>query len=409
MMQIPAFVKSRLPRSASFSLKRSASTGSTGSSSAGGSTASVHADAGGADGPAQQPKSFSRELPDSATSTQGAIRVVDVQPDYEAHMTLWTNLQERASVDDGSRRLFGTRSVDPVTGAAGDFEWVTYGEFLADFEDIDDEERALAKQHNIELFTLAEYTEMRPTDVHLSYLPLAHVFERCVHANLISSGGAIGFYQGDAAKLMDDIAALKPTVFPSVPRVLNRIFDKVRQGVKDAGGAKEFLFNKALAGKRYGLGHSGTLAHAVWDPMVFGKVKMLLGGNVRLMMNGSAPLSPDVKEFIQLVFGCPMLEGYGLTESSAVVAVSTVRVPAGNHWAAANGKSGEDAAIEALLASEELKSAILADMEAVAKEFKLFRFERNDLLTPTFKPKRNNLAKFFASEIAAMYASATAI
>ncbi|TYZ58166.1 hypothetical protein PybrP1_003030, partial [[Pythium] brassicae (nom. inval.)] len=259
---------------------------------------------------------------------------------------------------------------------------------------------------------VGDYARLVPSDVHLSYLPLAHIYERNVQTNAIASGASIGFYQGDAAKLMADMAALRPTIFPTVPRVLNRIYDKITQGVAAAGGVKKMLFDQAYAAKKYGLENGGHLTHALWDPLVFNKLKPLIGGNVRLMMNGSAPLSHEVKEFVEIVFGCHVLEGYGLTETAAVLTLSAAFVPIGNHvgipWAAANRKSGEDVAIETLLASEELKSAILADMEAVAKEFKLFRFERNDLLTPTFKLKRKNAATFFASEIAAMYATAPA-
>ena len=60
--------------------------------------------------------------------------------------------------------------------------------------------------------------KLTPEDVHLSYLPLAHMFERIVQAAVWSEGCSVGFYQGNTAKLMDDIAALRPTLFPSVPR-----------------------------------------------------------------------------------------------------------------------------------------------------------------------------------------------
>ena len=60
--------------------------------------------------------------------------------------------------------------------------------------------------------------EMTPADVHLSYLPLAHVFERVVQAALFAGGSSIGFYQGNTLKIVDDLKALRPTIFPSVPR-----------------------------------------------------------------------------------------------------------------------------------------------------------------------------------------------
>lgn len=80
-------------------------------------------------------------------------------------------------------------------------------------------------------------------DSHISYLPLAHVFERAVFNLLIGVGGRVGFYQGDTLKLLEDVAELCPTIFVSVPRLFNRIFDKVWANVKTKGGLAETLFN----------------------------------------------------------------------------------------------------------------------------------------------------------------------
>ena len=66
-------------------------------------------------------------------------------------------------------------------------------------------------------------------DVYISYLPLAHMLERICHVMVLQSGGRIGFYRGDIKLLIDDIQALRPTLFVSVPRLLNRIYDKVEQ------------------------------------------------------------------------------------------------------------------------------------------------------------------------------------
>lgn len=65
------------------------------------------------------------------------------------------------------------------------------------------------------------------TDIIISYLPLAHSFEKCLFSTSMLSGMAIGYYGGDALKLLDDLQELKPTIFPSVPRLFNRIYDKI--------------------------------------------------------------------------------------------------------------------------------------------------------------------------------------
>lgn len=81
-------------------------------------------------------------------------------------------------------------------------------------------------------------------DIHFSYLPLPHVFERIVQLGVVETKAAIGFWQGDANKLIDDLQALRPTAMPVVPRVLNRIYDKVMAGVAVAPAHRRAIFKK---------------------------------------------------------------------------------------------------------------------------------------------------------------------
>ena len=76
----------------------------------------------------------------------------------------------------------------------------------------------------------APFLDFRPGDVHISYLPLAHIYERVNTLSCTHFGAGIGFYSGDVTNLLDDIAELKPTIFASVPRLWNRIYDKVCVG-----------------------------------------------------------------------------------------------------------------------------------------------------------------------------------
>lgn len=159
--------------------------------------------------------------------------------------------------------------------------------------------------------------ELRSDDVHISYLPLAHIFERIVLTALITVGASIGFYQGDTLKLMDDIAVLRPTIFVSVPRLFNRVYDKVLSGVKEKNLVSQFLFNMAYASKIDNLRQNGSLSHPMWDWLVFRKIRARLGGRIRAMLSGSAPISPEVMEFLRVCFSCEVYEGYGQTETSA--------------------------------------------------------------------------------------------
>uniref|UniRef100_A0A0E0BF94 Long-chain-fatty-acid--CoA ligase n=1 Tax=Oryza glumipatula TaxID=40148 RepID=A0A0E0BF94_9ORYZ len=154
---------------------------------------------------------------------------------------------------------------------------------------------------------------------YISYLPLAHIYERVNQIALLHYGVAIGFYQGDNLKLMDDLAALRPTVFSSVPRLYNRIYAAITNAVKESGGLKERLFHAAYNAKRQAI-MNGRNPSPMWDKLVFNKIKARLGGRVRLMSSGASPLSADVMEFLRVCFGCLVIEGYGMTETSCVIA-----------------------------------------------------------------------------------------
>ena len=159
--------------------------------------------------------------------------------------------------------------------------------------------------------------ELKSDDVHISYLPLAHIFERIVMTALTTVGAGIGFYQGDTMKLMEDIAILRPTIFVSVPRLFNKVYDKITAAVKQKGTVERFMFNLGFAAKLENLREKGELKHWFYDRFVFHKIRELLGGRVRAMLSGSAPISPEVMEFLRVCFACEVYEGYGQTETSA--------------------------------------------------------------------------------------------
>ncbi|KAF9360084.1 hypothetical protein BGX34_007964 [Mortierella sp. NVP85] len=153
-------------------------------------------------------------------------------------------------------------------------------------------------------------------DCHISYLPLAHVFERLCQAVMISGSTRIGYYQGDTLKLLDDVVELQPTIFVSVPRLFNRIYDKVMAGVKAKGGLAASLFNYAYNSKKASL-KEGYIDHVLWDRLIFGAIRARLGGKVKHIISASAPISPDVMDFLRICFSADVYEGYGQTEQAA--------------------------------------------------------------------------------------------
>jgi long-chain acyl-CoA synthetase len=120
---------------------------------------------------------------------------------------------------------------------------------------------------NISAVLMTSASAFSATDVHISFLPLAHMFERLCIGMLLAVGGAAGFFRGDVTQLLDDVSALQPTIFAGVPRLYNRIYDKIRGQVKEAGGIKQSLFDYAYASKQSALRESGSLTHWLWDPV----------------------------------------------------------------------------------------------------------------------------------------------
>ena len=126
--------------------------------------------------------------------------------------------------------------------------------------------------------------------------------------NVTGMGGAIGFFTGDPLRLLEDMCILKPNYFPSVPRVLNRIYQTAMLPAQDPG-IKGFLFRSAVEAKLKRLHETGDNTHAFWDRLVFRKVQAVLGGNIKLLTSGSAPISPEAMDFLRIAFACEVVEG----------------------------------------------------------------------------------------------------
>ncbi|RXN09726.1 long-chain-fatty-acid-- ligase 5 [Labeo rohita] len=111
-----------------------------------------------------------------------------------------------------------------------------------------------------------------PSDVSISFLPLAHMFERVVQTVLYSVGGRVGFFQGDIRLLPDDMKTLQPTVFPVVPRLLNRVYDKVQSGAQTP--FKKWLLNFAIEKKCAEVKQGIIRNDSIWDKLIFHKVQI---------------------------------------------------------------------------------------------------------------------------------------
>lgn len=161
----------------------------------------------------------------------------------------------------------------------------------------------------------------------LLFMPLAHVFARFVEVLVIAAGRPMGF-TADVATLMDDVASFKPTFILSVPRVFEKVYNSSE--AKAAAGGKVKIFRWAAAAsvaysraldEPGGPGLGLRIKHKLASALVLGKIKEALGGKVEYAISGGAPLGERLGHFFRGV-GIEVLEGYGLTETTAPVSVN---------------------------------------------------------------------------------------
>lgn len=162
-------------------------------------------------------------------------------------------------------------------------------------------------------------------DVHISYLPLAHIYGRMIDQIALSEGASIGYFRGDIVGLVDDMKILKPTGFMSVPRLYNRFNSAIRTATIEADGIKGALSRQVINSKKASMkapAGKATNKHFLYDRIWTPKVRAAVGlDNVHSMISGSARLDPEVQEFLRAAFGNNFYQGYGLTESYAVATV----------------------------------------------------------------------------------------
>jgi len=149
--------------------------------------------------------------------------------------------------------------------------------------------------------------------------------EACIQLCGLTVGGSVGFYQGNIKLLTDDVAALRPTLFAGVPRVYTRIYDKIQQTISESGFIKKTLFDMAYASQLENV-RKGT-RNSFWDTLVFDKIKARLGGRVRIMASGAAPLPSHVMDFLKVCFCCEVCQGYGMTENCGAATAQPLGYP----------------------------------------------------------------------------------
>jgi long-chain acyl-CoA synthetase len=169
------------------------------------------------------------------------------------------------------------------------------------------------------------------TDIFLSFLPLCHIFERMGGYYTSFSTGGLVCYAESIEKVAQNMMEVQPTILTTVPRLFERIYSKVIKNVESQSDAKKKIFYWALeVGRKHAAARKKgripfhlAAQHRLADKLVFGKLKEKMGGKLRFFISGGAALSRELGEFFEAI-GVIIIEGYGLTESSPVIAANTL-------------------------------------------------------------------------------------
>jgi len=162
------------------------------------------------------------------------------------------------------------------------------------------------------------------------FLPLAHSFALLIQLGNFELGSSIAYWERDPLRIVPNLSEVKPTYFPSVPRIFEKIYTAATAAIEKEGGAKKRIFDWSIeVGKRYreaersgGAGALLSAQHKLAHRLVLEKISNLFGGNLRVAVTGAAPINPDILRFFDAA-GVLVLEGWGMTETSTAATIAT--------------------------------------------------------------------------------------
>ena len=170
-----------------------------------------------------------------------------------------------------------------------------------------------------------------PSDLYYSFLPYAHIMETLIITVVFIHGAPVGIYNGNAGKMQEDLEILKPTAMCAVPRIFQRIYEGINNKLKQEPLIKRKIFEQALKIKIKDYNETGILNNILLDNIVFKKVRNSFGGRLRFMLVGSAPVEPEILNFLRCSLSCEIVEGYGQTEDIAGVLLTRTFDPITQH------------------------------------------------------------------------------
>jgi long-chain acyl-CoA synthetase len=220
----------------------------------------------------------------------------------------WTTLYEAVTPEDICTFIYTSGTTGPPKGCV-----ISHGNY-----------RAMLDMVN-------ETSVIEEGDLTYLYLPLAHSFALLIQLGSYDLGTAIAYWERDPLKILPNLAELKPTYFPSVPRIFEKIYTAATSAIEKEGGLKKTIFNWAIkvgekmreterAGRKPGFLLQRQYAFA--DKKVLSKIRGLFGGKIRLAVSGAAPINPEILRFFDAA-GVLVLEGWGMTETSTAATISS--------------------------------------------------------------------------------------
>ena len=178
---------------------------------------------------------------------------------------------------------------------------------------------------------------MDSEEVTYLFLPLAHSFALLIQLGTFDLGATLAYWERDPLKILPNLSEVRPTYFPSVPRIFEKIYTAATASVEKEGGLKKRVFDWAIdVGKkvrrteRAGKTPGALLMaqYRIADKQVLSKIRGLFGGRLKLAVTGAAPINPEILEFFDAA-GVLVLEGWGMTETSTA---STIATPESFRW-----------------------------------------------------------------------------
>ncbi|HWO15341.1 MAG TPA: long-chain fatty acid--CoA ligase [Solirubrobacterales bacterium] len=171
---------------------------------------------------------------------------------------------------------------------------------------------------------------IEPNDVSYLYLPLAHSFALLIQLGSFDLGATLAYWERDPLKIVPNLGELRPSYFPSVPRIFEKIYSTATSAMEREGGLKKAIFDWSIkvgqkmreterAGRKPGFLLRKQYKFA--DEKVLSKIRGLFGGQLRLAVSGAAPINPDILRFFDAA-GVLVLEGWGMTETSTAATIS---------------------------------------------------------------------------------------